>query len=164
MTAYRNGLITSTTPESAVNGWGVRTGTPDRSETGPYGGTDDTSPEQGKAKRGTTNRNERGSVTDRLRRREWLVSTYRADQDVFVIELFHGPLTVAVLRGAGEAACRCYRCGQLLTVDTVTVDRIKPGCLGGTYKRENIRPSCQPCASITGAMIGVERKRGGGKR
>lgn len=51
----------------------------------------------------------------------------------------------------GTAACRCYRCGKLLTESTVTVDRIVPACRGGTYRRGNIRPACAKCNSETGA-------------
>jgi 5-methylcytosine-specific restriction endonuclease McrA len=107
------------------------------------------------ARRGTTNGNDRGGSDTRRRRRAWLVETYRADVDVIVVELFHGPLVVPVVldtEGA-EPACRCYRCGALLTADTVTVDRIKPGCHGGTYRRENIRPACGRCNSSTGATV-----------
>jgi len=78
----------------------------------------------------------RGNTADRLARRTWLVTTFRADRN------HHG-----------EPACRCYRCGVLLTVDTVTVDRIVPGAHGGTYRRNNIRPACGPCNSETGASI-----------
>lgn len=58
--------------------------------------------------------------------------------------------------------CRCYRCGALLHAgvrptetddgvpSTVTVDRIIPGCRGGTYRRDNIRPACTDCNSETG--------------
>lgn len=90
----------------------------------------------GMSARGTTNRNDRGSAEDRRRRREWLVATYAADETI-----------------AGEPACRCYRCGTLLTSDTLTVDRIIPGCRGGTYRRNNIRPACQRCNSITGNKL-----------
>lgn len=90
--------------------------------------------------RGTTNRNVRGSSTDRRRRREWLVATFRADVDL-----------------DGAPACRCYRCGRLLTVDTVSADRIDLGCEGGRYKRDNIRPSCLPCQSSTGGAVGAAR-------
>jgi hypothetical protein len=78
---------------------------------------------------------------------------------VIVIELFHGPMVVEVDLGTEGAhhACRCYRCGALLTVETVTVDRIKPGCQGGTYRRDNIRPACGPCNSETGGA--TRRKR-----
>lgn len=116
--------------------------------------------------RGTTNGNVRGGSEDRRRRREWLVETYRADVDVFVLGAPMVPVVVPVDRGTEHAvrACRCYRCGSLLTTDTVTVDRIVPGALGGTYRRNNIRPSCQPCASYTGAVLGNDRKRSRSKR
>jgi len=55
--------------------------------------------------------------------------------------------------GQGDPACRCYRCGKLLLLDTLTVDRIKPGCQGGTYRRENIRPACEDCNSRTGGAL-----------
>lgn len=105
------------------------------------------------ARRGTTNGNARGGSDERRRRREWLVQTYRANRDVVTIVLFHGPLVVEVDKGTegAEPACRCYRCGVLLTADTLTVDRIKPGCHGGTYARSNIRPACGTCNSSTGA-------------
>ena len=103
--------------------------------------------------RGTTNRNARGGSDTRRARRAWLVETYRANVDVVVIELFHGPIVVETVRDTegAQPACRCYRCGVLLTVDTVTVDRIRPGCQGGTYRRDNIRPACGTCNSSTGA-------------
>lgn len=108
------------------------------------------------ARRGTTNGNARGGSDERRRRRAWLVETYRADRDVIVIKnLYHGPLVVDVERGTenAEPACRCYRCGVLLTTETVTVDRIVPGCQGGTYRRTNIRPACGTCNSSTGATV-----------
>lgn len=102
------------------------------------------------ARRGTTNGNARGGSDDRRRRREWLVATFRANADLIVIP-FNPPVTTATLIGMGVPACRCYRCGKLLTAETVTVDRIVPGCQGGTYRRSNIRPACQHCNSSTGA-------------
>lgn len=83
----------------------------------------------GTAKRGTTNRNARGSSYSRRRRREWLVKTFESNR---------------------PGMCRCYRCGRLLDESTVTVDRIRPGCRGGTYARGNIRPACAKCNSETG--------------
>lgn len=106
--------------------------------------------------RGTTNGNSRGGSDARRRRREWLVQTYRADVDAVWFALPDGIRFGGVFgapHGEGEAACRCYRCGLLLTVETVTVDRIIPGCQGGTYKRSNIRPACLPCNSKTGATL-----------
>lgn len=116
-----------------------------------------------KARRGTSNSNDRGNNTTRRQRREWLVATYRADRDLLTtgLALILGePLEVAI--GQGEPACRCYRCGDLLTVDTVTADRIKAGCEGGKYRtprqdnREgvtNIRPACGGCNSTTGGAL-----------
>jgi hypothetical protein len=83
----------------------------------------------------------------------WLVETYRANSDLVLIQLPYGPVAVEVERGTegAEPACRCYRCGVLMTEATLTVDRIKPGCHGGTYARSNIRPACGTCNSSTGA-------------
>jgi HNH endonuclease len=113
-------------------------------------------------RRGTTNRNDRGNTTSRRRRREWLVETYRADVDVLDETVnVAGTLFThkrLVHHGRGEPACRCYRCGCLLTVDTVTADRIIPGIEGGTYKRSNIRPACMTCNASTGGKLGAARK------
>lgn len=125
---------------------------------------DETTPKP-PVKRGTTNGNERGNTESRRKRREFLVETFRADVDVhpYATSTIRGYLGVP--HGMGTPACRCYRCGMLLTVDTVTVDRIKPGCRGGTYRRDNIRPACGPCNSITGATVRrkAPRKRSGAK-
>lgn len=83
--------------------------------------------------RGTSNSNVRGSSHSRRARRRWLVSTYESDE--------------------GPGFCRCYRCGQLLTENTVTVDRIVPGCRGGRYVRNNIRPACADCNSEAGGAL-----------
>lgn len=105
------------------------------------------------ARRGTTNGNARGGSDERRRRRVWLVETYRANVDLVLIQLPYGPVAVEVDKGTegAEPACRCYRCGVLMTEATLTVDRIKPGCHGGTYARSNIRPACGTCNSSTGA-------------
>lgn len=66
--------------------------------------------------------------------------------------------TFMVAHGEGDPCCRCYRCGDLLTVNTVTVDRIIPGALGGTYRRSNIRPACARCNSETGGAVRSNRK------
>jgi hypothetical protein len=98
--------------------------------------------------RGTSNSAARGSSYARAARRRYLVETYRADVDVCVNH--HVSTAVHVGCSETEPACRCYRCGDLLTVDTVSVDRIIPGCQGGTYRRNNIRPACLRCNSETG--------------
>lgn len=114
-----------------------------------------------KAKRGTTNKNARGGSKARRRRREWLVETYRADKDLPSFPAYL-EMPVPIPLGAGEPACRCYRCGVLLTADTLTVDRIKPGCKGGTYRRSNIRPACGPCNSETGGTVRTKARNGQG--
>ncbi len=83
--------------------------------------------------RGTTNTNVRGSAEARRRRRVWLVQTYGDGQTV---------------------ECAFPGCNRLLTVETVTVDRYPiPGCQGGSYRRDNIRPACAPCNSRHGGGL-----------
>lgn len=53
----------------------------------------------------------------------------------------------------GPGTCRCYRCGVVLREATLTIDRIVPGCLGGRYTRDNIRPACLRCNSQTGVLL-----------
>lgn len=142
-----------------------------------------------KIRRGTSNSNERGNTATRRRRREWLIETYPADVEGIIVRHVRGPdrepaeaelwvprdqsdygfatlLSDLDEDGAFEVLdrrvplCRCARCGKLLTVDTVTCDRIFPGVTGGKYgtptrdrreKRTNVRPHCGDCASRTGA-------------
>lgn len=87
-------------------------------------------------KRGTVHANERGSSYDRRRRKVFLLVTF----------------------GDGEKA-PCYRCAMLLSFETLTVDRVKPGIEGGRYTRDNIRPACGGCNSETGGLLGAARKR-----
>lgn len=87
--------------------------------------------------RGTSNSNARGNTKNRLARREYLIRTYQSNK--------------------AEGTARCYRCGKLLTVDTVTVDRVIPGCKGGTYRRDNIRPACLGCNASTGAKLATKK-------
>jgi HNH endonuclease len=80
--------------------------------------------------RGTTNQNDRGSAEARRSRRAWIMSTYGRDGLVL-----------------------CYRCELVMFADEFEVDRITPGCRGGTYARDNIRPACGPCNRETGNAI-----------
>jgi 5-methylcytosine-specific restriction endonuclease McrA len=115
--------------------------------------------------RSTTNGNVRGSAQTRIRRRIWLVETYRANVDLVrtPIGTIYGVASVGTSAeewapGCTQVpACHCYRCGVLLSVDTVTVDRIIPGIKGGTYRRNNIRPACLGCNSSTGGRLGASR-------
>lgn len=65
----------------------------------------------------------RGPACRRRVRRQWLVDVY----------------------GDGESV-RCHHCPTMLTVTTLEVDRY-PVCGhdGGTYRRDNIVPSCRRC-------------------
>lgn len=106
--------------------------------------------------RGTTNGNARGSSYSRRARRAWLIANYASDVPGYA---------------------RCYRCGVLLynpdarpdlhfteshwilkTYRALTVDRIIPGCKGGRYTRDNIRPACGPCNSETGGGLRATSK------
>jgi len=98
-------------------------------------------------RRGTSNGGARGSSSARRVRRAWLIKTYESNI---------------------QGLARCYRCGVLLinpddvpigvsdlgpSIQFLTVDRIIPGCRGGRYVRENIRPACGPCNSETGGSL-----------
>ena len=77
----------------------------------------------------------RGSNRNRRQRKLWMLRTFDTD--------------------LGPDAARCHlmvsdRCLGILDYATVTTDRIT---LGGTYARENCRPSCSPCQSLQGAMV-----------
>lgn len=82
------------------------------------------------ATRGTSNTNDRGSASDRRARKQWLL-------DVF---------------GDGHHAA-CRYCWRTLAFETITVDRIVPGCKGGRYVHGNIQPACGPCNSKHGGGL-----------
>ncbi len=92
--------------------------------------------------RGTTNTNARGSASNRRTRKQWLLDTW----------------------GDGVSApCRLTcspRCEGLVTIVTISVDRIIPGTLGGTYNRGNIRPSCLPCNVMAGIRLRDDLRKG----
>lgn len=111
------------------------------------------------SRRGTSNGNVSGNSEGRRRRKLYLVMTYRADVDLPTpsSSIMFPPPDVPL--GGGVPACRCYRCGKLLTVETVTVDRIIPGCLGGTYRRNNIRPACAYDNQSTGGKLAHRNRK-----
>lgn len=96
--------------------------------------------------RSTSNHMVTGNSRDRARRRARLV------------ERFGWPELGIV---------NCYRCEVPLLQDedpdapgqSVTVDRITPGALGGTYADSNIRPACGPCNQATGGELGAMMKK-----
>lgn len=139
--------------------------------------------------RGTSNGNERGSNVVRKERKQWLLETYAADVSVIrvippdaapILEIPQGDEHQAAIlywwrtqRPGPKATvevlptCRCYRCGCLLWMETVTVDRIKPGIFGGKYRtprmdaREgvtNVRPACALHNSATGGALANAKK------
>jgi len=61
----------------------------------------------------------RGSSRNRAARKQWMLSHF----------------------GDGET-CPCTHCSSPLTYETVESDRIVPG---GSYRRENVQPSCRSC-------------------
>lgn len=76
---------------------------------------------------------------DLLNSRHGMLLNFRADMDVSVIEIRPGVrIVLEVLPGTegSQPACRCYRCGQLLTLQTVQISKAQfgPG-----------RPVCEPC-------------------
>lgn len=92
--------------------------------------------------RGTTNANARGSATNRRSRKQWLLDTW----------------------GDGNSApCRLTcspSCLRTVTLLTISVDRIIPGTLGGTYARNNIRPACLPCNITAGIRLRDDLRKG----
>ncbi len=91
-------------------------------------------------RRGTTNRNDRGSAASRRARKAWLLSA-------------------AAGFGGDGLKVPCVLCDTMLDAQTLTVDRHPiTGCDGGTYKRDNIRPMCGWCNSSTGGTLGAQRR------
>lgn len=66
---------------------------------------------------------------------------------------------VAVVKGLGRPAARCYRCGMLCTFETAERDRVHPGARGGKYHDWNVRPCCSACNTITGNELKRELAR-----
>lgn len=92
--------------------------------------------------RGTTNRDDRGSTADRLARKLFLLAAF-GDGITAPCELRASP-----------------KCLTVVTLDTITIDRWPiPGCEGGRYTRDNIRPACGPCNQYDGALLGNQRKQ-----
>lgn len=81
------------------------------------------------ARRGTTNRNERGNATYRRALKCWMLATF----------------------GDGVTA-PCAFCDRPLLYSQMTKDRYpKPGRKGGQYVRGNVRPACMSCNASEGA-------------
>ena len=74
------------------------------------------------SRRGSSNSNDRGSSYDRRARKTWVLVTF----------------------GNGVTA-PCFLCKWPLGREELQIDRIIPDFLGGTYRRDNIRPACGTC-------------------
>ena len=118
------------------------------------------------SERGTTNGNARGSAEDRRKRRAWIMEAWASDQPGFVrcyrcgVLLYNPdapPAAVATMLTAYGEAVALGHLARVLSTYPLTIDRIVPGCQGGTYRRNNIRPACGTCNSETG---GATRRKG----
>lgn len=126
--------------------------------------------------RGSSNKDVRGNSRDRARRKVWVMATYRSNVTWIRLMLSTGSLLLkpepeqydawmgmlAANQVEPVPTCRCYRCGILLTFDTLTVDKIFPQIDGGKYntprmdkadKKTNVRPACYDCNTSTGARL-----------
>jgi 5-methylcytosine-specific restriction endonuclease McrA len=137
--------------------------------------------------RHSSNTNDRGSAAQRRARKNWLIDVFGADVDIVTLAEYddlhvafvevdelplwdidveihcevEGSRTLAIIRGLGRPACRCFRCGKLVDYESMEVDRIKPGADGGTYARNNIRPCCCGCNK---KLEGEARRKRNAKR
>lgn len=149
-------------------------------------------PETGLAVRGTSNSNQRGSAESRRRRKAFLLETYPADRKAVRVTFSSASTCPTMLRGTTKTVfpttpglsrikalyeslpyietievlptARCFHCGDLLTYETLTVDRIVPHCKGGTYRRNNIRPACLKHNSELGAALANGRAHASAKK
>lgn len=86
-------------------------------------------------RRGTSNTNARGGAPARRARKLFLLN-----------------------RDGDGTEAPCWECGYLVSFVTMVVDRILPGYLGGTYRRNNIRVHCSPCSERQGGIVGAARR------
>lgn len=77
------------------------------------------------------NGDQRGNSADRKRRKVWLLSPAAGFGG-------NGDMAPCAMKVSAE-------CETIVDYDSMEVDRIIPGCLGGRYVRGNIRPACRPC-------------------
>jgi hypothetical protein len=80
--------------------------------------------------RGTSNSDSRGSSYARRKRRQAVL-----DRD-----------------GNGTWAL-CVTCPTAVDAETMRLDRVLPGFLGGTYALENVRPQCERCSERQGGYL-----------
>ena len=80
--------------------------------------------------RGTSNSDSRGSSYQRRKRRQAVL-----DRD-----------------GNGTWAL-CVTCPTPVDMETMRLDRVIPGFLGGTYALDNVRPQCERCSEYQGGKL-----------
>lgn len=85
--------------------------------------------------RGTSNSDARGSSYARRKRKQAVL-----DRD-----------------GNGTWAL-CVTCPTVVDFETMTLDRIVPGVLGGTYALENLQPQCDRCCALQGGYLVTFRR------
>ena len=68
----------------------------------------------------------RGNSKDRAARKQWMLSPDSG-------------------YGGDGNSVPCSHCSTPVTKQTVESDRIIPGSMGGSYRRENVQPSCRGC-------------------
>lgn len=84
----------------------------------------------------TNGQDKRGNSKDRAARRRYLLSEkagFGGNGEVV-------PCALGIVSG----------CAILVDYQTMEVDRIVPGALGGRYTRDNIRPTCFACNNHAG--------------
>jgi hypothetical protein len=94
-------------------------------------------------RRGTTNGNARGNSRDRKVRKLWLLRQFGDGSSAPCLAELHDS-----------------SCPGTVTLETITVDRIVPGCDRGTYRRDNIRPAFGACNSKHGGSIRSSQTEG----
>lgn len=122
-------------------------------------------------RRGTSNSNDRGSSYDRRVRRAWIMATYasevpglvrcyRCGCHLYNPDTVESQVTGFVVEGLEINWSQIFNSYQMWTpqlgqrtLRELTIDRIIPGCKGGTYRRNNIRPACGGCNSETGGAL-----------
>lgn len=91
-------------------------------------------------RRSTSNKNVTGSSYDRRVRKLWLLDNFG-----------NGIKAPCMMRCSPD-------CEGTVSLATITVNRIIPGCEGGKYVHDNIEPACSPCNTLDGSLLGVARK------
>jgi 5-methylcytosine-specific restriction endonuclease McrA len=88
-----------------------------------------------------SNGGDRGNSYDRRERKLWLIGAKSS------VKYGQAPF------GGDGCHVDCVHCGKPLTIAELTADRILPGSMGGTYRWDNVQPSCLPCNASRGDTV-----------